>query len=240
METTPSPVAPLYRNSKTMKQILLTAVLLCGIKIGFSQSTKDSLKTFEFTIEGMTCGNCAQTATNVLKNVKGVKEANVDFESKKAKAVASNKLTEQQIKEAIKSKTNFEALFSGEELVKPLTDEEKKKVDMKVIKGGNKIKFNDNLDSGKITVFDFYADWCGPCRVFSPKVERLLLKYPNVSLIKVDIVDWKSEVSKQLTKEYQMPALPFTLIFDDKGKLLGKVEGNKIEEVEKIILQNTK
>jgi len=223
-----------------MKNIFAILCLIGGLQTSFSQKLSDSLNTYEFSIEGMTCGNCANTATNVLKNVKGVKEATVDFETKKAKVVASNRLTEQQIKDAIKTKTNFEALFSGDELVKPLTEEEKKNTDIKTIKGGSKLNFKDQLTAGKITVFDFYADWCGPCRIYSPKAERMALKYPNVALKKADIVDWNSELSKQLTKEYKMPALPFTLIFDDKGNLLGKVEGNRIEEVEQIIIKNTK
>jgi len=36
------------------------------------------------------------------------------------------------------------------------------------------MKFIEHLSAGNITVFDFYADWCGPCRVFSPKVDRML------------------------------------------------------------------
>jgi copper chaperone CopZ len=215
-------------------------MIILGINFGYSQNKSDSLKTYEFTVEGMTCGSCANTATNVLKNVKGVKAATVDFETKKAKVIASNKLSEKQIKDAIKAKTNFEAMFTGDELVKPLTEEEKKKADIEIIKGGSKLNFKDHLTVGKITVFDFYADWCGPCRVYSPKAEHLALKYQNVALKKADIVDWKSELSQQLTKDYKMPALPFTLIFNENGNLLSKIEGNKIEEVELIIIQNTK
>jgi len=221
-----------------MKTILIFFHIVFFLSAVFSQQEK--FKTFEFSVEGMTCQSCANTATATLLGVKGVKRAHVDFTTKKATVKVKPEVTEQQIKEAIKAKTNFEVLLPGEELVKPLTEEEKKNADMTVIKGGNKMNFKDHLAPGKITIFDFYADWCGPCRVFSPKVERLLLKYPNVALKKVDIVDWKSELSKQLTKIYKMPALPFTLIFDDKGNLLGKVEGNKIEEVEQIIIKDTK
>jgi len=170
--------------------------------------------------------------------MRGVESASVDFDTKTAKVVASDKVTIEKIKTAVKGR-NFEALFEGESLSKSLNEEEKEGLDIEVIKGGSKIKIIDHLTDGKITVFDFYADWCGPCRVFSPKVERLLLKYPNtVALKKVDIVSWKSNLSKQLTKEYKMPALPFILVFDDKSKLLGKVEGNNIDQIEKIINQN--
>ena len=43
---------------------------------------------------------------------------------------------------------------------------------------------------GKLVLFDFYADWCGPCRQISPHLERLAQSDPDVVLVKVDIVDW--------------------------------------------------
>ena len=56
-----------------------------------------------------------------------------------------------------------------------------------------------------------------------------------MALRKVDVVEWKSELAKQLTKDYQLPSLPFTLIFNSEGELVGKIEGNDIEAVESII-----
>ena len=217
-----------------MKRIIMILSVFTFFQSAFAQQDKENLTTFEFTIQGMTCSGCANTATQVLLKMDGVQNATVDFETKKAKVIASNKLTEEQIKKTI-ANTNFEALFRGDSLLKPLSDEEKSKLDIEVIKGGNKIKIKDHLIEGKTIIFDFYADWCGPCRVFSPKVERLLLNYHFVALKKVDIVNWKSELSKQLTKKYQLPSLPFILIFDDKGKLLGRVQGNHIDKVEEII-----
>ncbi|HRJ30996.1 MAG TPA: thioredoxin domain-containing protein [Cyclobacteriaceae bacterium] len=226
---------------KVDKRLFVLLVFLAGINTAsFSQSGNEPEKKYEFTIEGMTCGACAQTATNVLLKTEGIREAKVDFASKQAVVVASANMTEQQIRDAIKEHTNFEALFSADELVKSLTNEERKNLNIEVIKGGGQLNWKESVVPGKLTVFDFYADWCGPCKVFSPKVERLLLKYPDMALKQVDIVDWKSNLSKQLTKEYKMPALPFTLIFDGSGKFVGKVEGNRIEEVEQIILQYKK
>lgn len=222
-----------------MKKILLLFAFLQFMGSGYSQNNTESTKTYHFTIEGMTCDGCANTATQELLKVDGIASATVDFETKKAEVVASDKITIKKIKQVIASKS-FEALFSGERLVKPLTEEEKSKLNISVIKGGKKIKIKEHLTAGKITIFDFYADWCGPCKVFSPKIERLLLKYPTVILKKVDIVTWKSDLTKQLTKEYQLPALPFILIFNDKGKLLGKIKGNYIEKVEEVIKQNLK
>ncbi len=211
--------------------ILFTLLLLTSTLVSFGQTTK----TFDFKIQGMTCQSCVNTAIRILKQIDGVDSVSVDLNSKQAIVIAYSKMTEKDLKTALDTKTNFEALFAGETLPQPLTEKEKEGLDIKTIKGGNKIKFINHLAQGKITIFDFYADWCSPCKVFSPKVERLLLEQNMLALRKVDVVDWKSNLAKQLTKKYKLPFLPFTLIFDDKGNLLGKVEGNNIEKVKKII-----
>jgi len=214
-----------------MKVILITILLSYTLLITAQQNTT-------FTIEGMTCESCAKTATKALLEISGVDSVVVDFKTKLALIVGV--VNEDDILNAMRSKTNFEVLFKGDSLLKPLSEKDKQELDIKTIKGGAKIKFKNHLVSGKITVFDFYADWCGPCRVFSPKVEHFIKENPDVSLRKVDIVNWQSALSKQLTKDYKMPALPFILVFDDKGKLLGKVEGNHIEKVEKIVSNKSK
>ncbi|MBN4073085.1 cation transporter [Crocinitomix catalasitica] len=214
-----------------MKRKLLIILFLSVTGISYGQTSK----TLEFTIEGMSCQACANTATQTLENVEGVISVSVDIKTKKAIVVSDGTVAPEALKEAIDSKTNFEVLFSNESLTKPLTDKERAGLEIKTILGGDKIKFSDHLSAGKITVFDFYADWCSPCKIFTPKVERLLFESKDISLVKVDVVDWKSKIAKQLTKDYEMPALPFTLIFDDKGELMGRVTGNEIDEVKRVI-----
>ncbi len=214
------------QNPSAMRQFLILAFLVAA----FTGSAQDTLT---FIIEGMSCTSCARTATQLLRELEGVEYSFVDFDSKRATVVGTASPAE--LRRAIRQHTNFEALIEGDTLLRALTEMEKKGLNIETIRGGRKMKFKNHLAPGKITVFDFYADWCAPCRVFSPKLEHLVKNNPRLALRKVDIVSWDSELAKQLTKNYKMPALPFTLIFDEKGRLLGKVEGNDIEKVEEII-----
>ncbi|MBL4736360.1 MAG: cation transporter [Flavobacteriales bacterium] len=217
-----------------MKIYILTLILATAGLFAGAQASK----TITFTVEGMTCDGCANTATKTLQGIAGVESAHVDFNSKTATVVG--KITQTDITAAMSESTNFEVLFEGQSLIVPLTDKEKEYLDILTIKGGKKLRFREHLAMGKITIFDFYADWCGPCRVFTPKLEHLIKNNDNTALRKVDIVNWSSAVSKQLTKDYGMPALPFTLIFDDGGKLLGAVPGNRIKQVQAIVKENSK
>ncbi len=212
-----------------MKTYLFLFINLLGAMTAFGQ------KTFEFTVEGMSCETCARTATQVLQ-FEGVLSAKVDFDTKKAVVVASDSITEADIKKALYTHSNFEAHFEGDTRVEPLSEAEKAGLDIRSLPPGEKIKFKKETVDGKVTIFDFTARWCGPCRIYSPKVERLLLKYPGLALREVDILEWDSALGKQLTSEFNMPSLPFTLVFDSHGKRIGKVVGNRIEELEAIVL----
>lgn len=216
-----------------MKKIKLLLSLMAVITATASINAQQN-KVFKFTIEGMSCTGCANSSQKTLLKLKGVDSAFVDFDTKQAIVYAGGKLDEESIKKAI-SAINFEALFDNDKIVEPLTENEKKGLDIEMVKGGNKMDFKKYLAKGKITLFDFYADWCAPCKLYSPKLERLLLENPGLALRKVDLVSWESELAKQLTKAYKLPSLPFTLLFDENGKLINKVEGNNIEQVKNIL-----
>jgi thiol-disulfide isomerase/thioredoxin len=73
---------------------------------------------------------------------------------------------------------------------------------------------------GKLTVFDFWATWCKPCKQLEPELVALARKYPGIVAVRrVDVVDWDSEaVAKHLSpKGFDLPHLK---IFDASGKLV--------------------
>jgi len=74
------------------------------------------------------------------------------------------------------------------------------------------------LAPGKYTIFDFYADWCPPCRALDPKLRRLAADRDDVALRKVDIIDWSSAVVKQ----YGVTDLPHMQIYDPNGVLVAQ------------------
>ncbi|KAG0265459.1 hypothetical protein BG011_004679 [Mortierella polycephala] len=50
-------------------------------------------------------------------------------------------------------------------------------------------EFNELISSGKKVVVDFYADWCGPCKVIAPAFEKLAAEATDVEFVKVDVDD---------------------------------------------------
>src|SRR5438093_8553455 len=66
-----------------------------------------------------------------------------------------------------------------------------------VIAHGAQVDISKHLALGNVTVVDFYADWCGPCRQLSPSLEQMARTDPEIALRKIDIVNFNTAVVKQ-------------------------------------------
>ena len=82
---------------------------------------------------------------------------------------------------------------------------------------GQRISQSELTVKGKVTVVDFYADWCGPCKQIAPYLQKLATD-PEVAVRKVDIVTWGSPVAKQ----WKLSSIPNMRVYDKSGRAVGK------------------
>ena len=88
----------------------------------------------------------------------------------------------------------------------------------KVIKkGSGRLDLKSVLVPGKITMVDFYADWCGPCKRLGPILTDLAKADPDVYLIKVDIGDFESPVADQ----FALRGIPHVRVYGRDGQQVG-------------------
>ncbi len=88
---------------------------------------------------------------------------------------------------------------------------------------------------GKITVVDFYALWCVPCRNLHAHLYTLLNQRQDIALRKVQIEDWDDPLAaKYLTTS---PTVPFVIVFDKQGEELGTVSGLDIEALSALLAE---
>ena len=73
----------------------------------------------------------------------------------------------------------------------------------------NQNNFHHTIASGT-TLVDFYADWCGPCRMVSPIVDEIAEEHPNITVGKVNVDD-----EAALAVKYGIISIPTLLVFKD-------------------------
>jgi len=90
---------------------------------------------------------------------------------------------------------------------------------------GAEVAIADYMVAGKTMVFDFTSDYCPPCRVIAPKLDKLHAARADVAVVKVDInrpgvkgIDWKSPVAVQ----YGMRSIPHFKVYGPDGKLVAE------------------
>jgi thioredoxin 1 len=89
---------------------------------------------------------------------------------------------------------------------------------------------NDILNNNEITVLDFSAEWCGPCRVLGPIVDELSDKRGDIMVGKVNV-----DENNKTALEFGIRSIP-TIIFFKNGEKVNQISGVKtLVELENLI-----
>jgi len=85
---------------------------------------------------------------------------------------------------------------------------------------GERVDIDTLLHEGKTTIFDFYSDYCPPCKKISPLLRKLDEKRDDIAVVKIDInrkgvrgIDWAAPVVRQ----FGIRSIPYFIIYDASG-----------------------
>lgn len=97
--------------------------------------------------------------------------------------------------------------------------------------------FEEEVLNSEIPVFvDFYADWCGPCKMMAPIIKILAEKYDGRLKVGKCNIDEEGE----LQQRYKVMSIPTMMIFsgkEEKAKLIGAMTQKELEnEIEKVLV----
>lgn len=97
----------------------------------------------------------------------------------------------------------------------------------------SKDKFKEEVLDHKSPVFvDFYADWCGPCKITSPLIDEISEEKKDMKFVKIDV-----DQNADLASQYSIFSIPTFIIFKD-GKVVNQFVGamgkeSFLEEIKK-------
>lgn len=84
----------------------------------------------------------------------------------------------------------------------------------------NKNNFKEEvLQSEKTVLLDFWADWCGPCRMLSPIVDEIAEEHPEIKVCKVNV-----DEQPELASSFEVMSIPSLFVIKD-GKIVNQSSG---------------
>jgi thiol-disulfide isomerase/thioredoxin len=195
------------------KNVIAAALLVLVASVASAEAVR------VYSIQGADCGDCGTRAASEVKKIKGVHKVSFDRDKVELSVDASDKVSDAQVlgaiaraekgltgvvgaghgaylpHEAYPAGADFAILSDHGEAVGPL---EKLRV------------------SGKYTVFDVYADWCGPCRTIDAKLRETVAKRSDVAVRKLNVVRFDSPLAREFGAS--LTALPHVVVFSPSGK----------------------
>ena len=103
---------------------------------------------------------------------------------------------------------------------------------MSAIKGTVNNFQEEVLNSTKPVLVDFWASWCGPCRLLSPIVDEIAAEHPELKVVKVNI-----DEEAELAERYSIMTIP-TLCVVKKGEIVKQVSGARPKQQVLALLQD--
>ncbi len=88
----------------------------------------------------------------------------------------------------------------------------------------NKNNFEEILSGERPVLLDFYAEWCGPCRMVAPVIEEIAAEHPEYAVGKINVDD-----EPDLAGKYGVFSIP-TLVVMKEGKVSRRLTGARPKE----------
>ena len=83
----------------------------------------------------------------------------------------------------------------------------------------NNSNFEQTISAENLTLVDFWAEWCGPCKSMHPIFESLAKQYPNVKFARVNV-----DQNQNISMKFAVQSIP-TFIMFKSGKIIDKMMG---------------
>ncbi len=83
----------------------------------------------------------------------------------------------------------------------------------------NDTNFDQTVSAENLTLVDFWAEWCGPCKSMHPVFESLSKKYPNVKFARVNV-----DQNQNISAKFAVQSIP-TFIMFKSGQILDRMMG---------------
>lgn len=206
---------------KALPLIALVTLAACG---GAKAIPADA-QTAVVSLDRIDCADCGDQIVADLRERPGIYGATFDKQKAEIKVVASSSFDVFTVVKQLAAHEGFEAILGagkGHYLEGPTYPPS---ADFKLItSGGAEIPDLATIPvKGKLTVVDFSATWCRPCRDIDEHMAKLLVTRSDVAYRKLEIGDWDTPLAQRYLKG--IPQLPYVIVYDAAGARVKELVG---------------
>ena len=213
-----------------IRALLVAALLLAAPPLARADRTQ------VYSLQGADCASCADAVKAQLKKVKGVKKVEFDKHKVELTVRMADGVSDQAVLDAIaRSEEGITGLVgAGQGAYLPIPEFPPGTDVQTLTRDGSAVGPLPNLAvPGKYTVFDVFAEWCGPCREVDERLKQVVAQRADVAIRKLNVRDFDTPLALELGPSFE--TLPYVVVLTPRGKRI-EIAGTDFEALDKALL----
>jgi copper chaperone CopZ/thiol-disulfide isomerase/thioredoxin len=212
-----------------MKRLALVFVLLAVPFPALAERTQ------VYSVQGVDCASCADRIKAELKKVKGVKKVDFDKHAVELTVKMDDGVADQAVLDAVaRAEQGLRAVVGpGQGAYLPFESFPAGADYQLLTSDGSAVGPLPKLAvAGKYTVFDVFAEWCGPCREVDERLRKVVAERSDVAVRKLNVRDFDTALARELGPAFD--TLPYVVVVTPRGKKI-EVAGVDFEKLDKAL-----
>ncbi len=196
---------------------LFTATLLVVL------SACASTRTTVISIQDIDCVSCSASVVKELQPVPGVKKVTFNRQTAEFSVIHDADAITPEALVAKAAEVGWPVVLGGGQGRYAPQHVFPKDADVRWVSRGERVELASLAVPGRVTVVDFGAAWCRPCRKADKALGGWLAEMGDLSVRKIDILDWDSDVAQQHLTDVKQ--LPYFVVYGKDSKEVGRLDG---------------
>lgn len=212
-------------SSRFKRTLLALSASLLFVACGAARPIPEDAQKTIISLEKIDCSDCGDKIVSDLRNRPGVYDAQFDRRRAEITVVASPTFDVFTQVRKLAAVEGFDAILGAGKgaYVEHVPFPEGADVQTVAKDGQDVADLKAYLAKGKVTVVDFSAYWCGPCRTIDQHMAKVLGQREDVAYRRFDIGDWDTPLAKHYLAN--VPQLPYLLVFSKEGAQIDAITG---------------